>query len=168
MIDIVCPSFLHQKVFLNMTLLNTKHQCSAVGNVMTSPVLIAPLDQDTSSPPTSPERAETALLHFPFTAVQSSQNCSRPLDQVSKIPLHISIYFVKTHANEILLISDTCKLLTQNLTVCFFLWCTLFYKCIYMIFFGVFRPLLPRVFKKVGLPLSSCLLSVWEKQRHDH
>lgn len=45
------------KVFLNMTQLNSKHQCSASGYGTISPILTARLDQNTSSPPTSHDRA---------------------------------------------------------------------------------------------------------------
>lgn len=83
-----------------MTLLDTKHQCSALGHVMTA-VLRAPLVQATSSPPTSPEWAEKALLRFHSTAVQRSLKCSRPLDQVSK-----TLDFVKALYNEILQINS--------------------------------------------------------------
>lgn len=67
-----------------MILQSTKHQCSALGCVMTSQVLSPPLDHDTSSHPTSLEGAETARQHFHYTAVERSHNYFGPLGQVGK------------------------------------------------------------------------------------
>lgn len=63
---------------------NTKRRCSVLEHVTASPVLTLLLDQDTSSPPTSPDWAETAPLPSHSTAARGILSCSRPLDQVTK------------------------------------------------------------------------------------
>lgn len=156
------------KVLLNMTLLNTKHQCSALGLVMTRPILTPRLDQDTSSPPISPEQAEMAPLHFHSTAVQRIPKCSRCLDQVSKTPYTWKVYDCR---DEILLISNM-QITHWKLLKCHFChdadYCHLSLPaaaCLHNFLLWCFRPLLPRAFRKGSLALFSCLFSICKEQR---
>ena len=81
------------KVFLNTTQLNSKHQCSALGYGTISPTLTARPDQNTSSPPTSHDRASMARQRFHSTAVSGSKDSSRSQDQVRKPPTQWQLTF---------------------------------------------------------------------------
>lgn len=79
------------KVHPIMILLNSRARHSALGHAQVRTLLTAPLDQYTTLPPTSPEWARMAHLHFHSMAVLRSQKLFRLLDQVSRQPLSITV-----------------------------------------------------------------------------
>lgn len=93
--------FSPSKALISTILVNSKHQSTALGYVTASWAPRPPLGRDTSSPTTSPESAETALLPSHSTVAQRTPHASMVLDQVCKTLFDVEIQDCRGFWNDI-------------------------------------------------------------------